>query len=884
MGSRLKTNPDHLYEAFFEVAAPSDDNPAPHIVSTFPPTFHDEVAAKELPRFCFPCDLSRYNPAGQLFTFVLTGIDNLQRFGFCRHPPGAKTAICILSYLPWFDIFYKILNKLASLKNSCEPAATALLDQLHKVSVPGPGKQLRITVSEGGNTSEMLHTCPDDTRILPSIPENINMTEYFSAVTPENMIILFVSLLHERRVLITSEKLHRLTACVYGAVSMLHPLHWQHIYIPVTPSHLIDYCSAPMPFIIGVHSSFMEKVKKMALDEVVILDADNNSIETPFNDLQVLPSEAVTQLKHNLKNSSQVSGDGVARSFLKTLVYLLGSYREALTLENGEIVFDRDAFVSNGSRHELAFRNTVLQLQHFAQFVEFRVGALNRNEAIDDLFEEELDSRIASGSKIQENIRRRLLQAKAKSTVLYGKIKDKSRDAKDRVVQAQGNFKVPVTVNPQAVKDAFLQTKSIAGKRINTMKDKLKFKETEDILTVRRDHPEISRPITATRSTPSSPSSSPVLSRRKPTSASAQPKDRISEKVRGTRHYEVLEVDGSEEMTLEQFLRDDASLPARYSSMDLMPSVQPILNKFNASPTQKQSTEDDKVGEASGEQSTTPQPPARRKRDKKKQEDEISLRSNRSSSSSLVRMDLPSSDKEQGAGLQPLPPKGRPRNAPPPPPPTYLSSARHQSSSNNSNQCSLIDITHESPDSPIKCEFEDNFEPLVTLQGSAHSVDSPDTGKRKTRGTELLEEYGLFFDTLDVSQPSSLPVAPVGQESGTPMQSQQGLMPHPGLVRNSSGLADLLSVPQINVANSSLELSAPVHSVPSSNPFASSQPAVPHQPSTNPFKKPLEPTKSVTLSAEPDDPFAALVSIQKTNISPVSKDSPGIPARGPSPS
>ena len=50
----------------------------------------------------------------------------------------------------------------------------------------------------------------------------------------------------------------QLTACVHGAVSMLYPLHWQHIYIPVTPSHLIDYCAAPMPFIIGVHSSFME--------------------------------------------------------------------------------------------------------------------------------------------------------------------------------------------------------------------------------------------------------------------------------------------------------------------------------------------------------------------------------------------------------------------------------------------------------------------------------------------------------------------------------------------------------------------------------------------------------------------------------------------------
>ena len=34
---------------------------------------------------------------------------------------------------------------------------------------------------------------------------------------------------------------------------------------------------------------------------------------------------------------------------------------------SSEIVFDRDMFLSNGSKHEIAFRNSVLQLQHFAQ-------------------------------------------------------------------------------------------------------------------------------------------------------------------------------------------------------------------------------------------------------------------------------------------------------------------------------------------------------------------------------------------------------------------------------------------------------------------------------------------------------------------------------------
>ena len=53
-----------------------------------------------------------------------------------------------------------------------------------------------------------------------------------------------------------------------------------------------------MPFLIGVHSSLMDKVRKMPLDEVVILDADENTVELPavFNDLQSMPEDVVSVL------------------------------------------------------------------------------------------------------------------------------------------------------------------------------------------------------------------------------------------------------------------------------------------------------------------------------------------------------------------------------------------------------------------------------------------------------------------------------------------------------------------------------------------------------------------------------------------------------------
>lgn len=34
----------------------------------------------------------------------------------------------------------------------------------------------------------------------------------------------------------------QLTACLHGSAALLFPMFWQHIYIPVLPPHLLDYC------------------------------------------------------------------------------------------------------------------------------------------------------------------------------------------------------------------------------------------------------------------------------------------------------------------------------------------------------------------------------------------------------------------------------------------------------------------------------------------------------------------------------------------------------------------------------------------------------------------------------------------------------------------
>ncbi|XP_070581786.1 DENN domain-containing protein 1B-like isoform X16 [Ptychodera flava] len=449
MGSRVRENPDRILECLVEVSAPKDPDSEPTIVRLFPENYEDEGALKQLPVFCFPYDTSSYNPAGQLFTFVLTDIDGKYRYGFCRHPPGAQTCLCILSYLPWFEIFYKFLNTLGEMMCKKQgDEAMVLVDAFHCYSVPEPGTEVTIKTRIEG--MEFSFVAPD-LKKLPTIPESRNITEYYNAVDIQNMMTLFASLLYERRVLVTSKKLSLLTAVIHGAATLLYPLYWQHIFIPVIPSKLLDYCGAPMPFLIGVHSSLMGQVRKKAADqmmEIVILDADNNTIETPFNDFESLPSEVTEKMKHRLKKTEKLLDDGVARIFLKALVPLLGGYRQALKLRQGEkITFDEEIFIQSKSTSMRRILEKMMTFQHVRQFVEGRLDMLNTGKGFSDVFEEECDQAELDKDKMKIMYKQWIKDTKNLMTTVKGKanpaMKQMYKQTKKKMQAVQNRFSHP---------------------------------------------------------------------------------------------------------------------------------------------------------------------------------------------------------------------------------------------------------------------------------------------------------------------------------------------------------------------------------------------------------------------------------------------------------
>ncbi|XP_033056214.1 DENN domain-containing protein 1B isoform X1 [Trachypithecus francoisi] len=403
-----RANPDRTFDLVLKVKCHASENEDPVVLWKFPEDFGDQEILQSVPKFCFPFDVERVsqNQVGQHFTFVLTDIESKQRFGFCRLTSGGTICLCILSYLPWFEVYYKLLNTLADyLAKELENDLNETLKSLYNHPVPKANSPVNLNVNQ-----EIFIACeqvlkdqpaliphsyfiaPDVTG-LPTIPESRNLTEYFVAVDVNNMLQLYASMLHERRIVITSSKLSTLTACIHGSAALLYPMYWQHIYIPVLPPHLLDYCCAPMPYLIGIHSSLIERVKNKSLEDVVILNVDTNTLESPFSDLNNLPSDVVSALKNKLKKQSTATGDGVARAFLRAQAALFGSYRDALRYKPGEpITFCEESFVKHRSSVMKQFLETAVNLQLFKQFIDGRLAKLNAGRGFSDVFEEEITS------------------------------------------------------------------------------------------------------------------------------------------------------------------------------------------------------------------------------------------------------------------------------------------------------------------------------------------------------------------------------------------------------------------------------------------------------------------------------------------------------------
>ncbi|XP_029821760.1 DENN domain-containing protein 4B [Manacus vitellinus] len=227
---------------------------------------------------------------------------------------------------------------------------------------------------------------------------------------PDNAVALLVAVLTEQKLLIHSLRPDVLTSVGEALVAMIFPLRWQCPYIPLCPLALADVLCAPVPFIVGIHSSYFDLYEPPR--DVIFVDLDTNTIFQseerkllPPRALPRRPCKVLLATLHSLAQQldellsapdeappelvlSAAEGVGARRAqlelearaaFLRFMACALRGYRSFLRpIAPAPAPAERDAgslfalqgFLRSRDRQYQRFYGQLLKTQLFTQFIE----------------------------------------------------------------------------------------------------------------------------------------------------------------------------------------------------------------------------------------------------------------------------------------------------------------------------------------------------------------------------------------------------------------------------------------------------------------------------------------------------------------------------------
>ncbi|XP_063254113.1 DENN domain-containing protein 2B isoform X3 [Prinia subflava] len=394
-----------LFEYFVVVSLkkkPSKNTYLPEVTYQFPklerPTKQmreAEERLKAIPQFCFPdakdwLPVSEYN--SETFSFMLTGEDGSRRFGYCRRllpngkGPRLPEVYCVISRLGCFDLFSKILDEVERRRGISAALVYPFMRSLMESPFPAPGKTIKVKTFLPGAGNEVIELRrPMDSRL-----EHVDFECLFRCLSVRQIIRIFASLLLERRVIFVADKLSTLSSCSHAVVALLYPFSWQHTFIPVLPSSMIDIVCCPTPFLVGLLSSSLPKLKDLPVEEALMVNLGSDRFIRQMDDedtllprkLQAALEQALERKNELINQDSDSDSDDecntlnglVSEVFIRFFVETVGHYSLFLTQnEKGERAFQREAFrKSVASKSIRRFLEVFMESQMFAGFIQDR--------------------------------------------------------------------------------------------------------------------------------------------------------------------------------------------------------------------------------------------------------------------------------------------------------------------------------------------------------------------------------------------------------------------------------------------------------------------------------------------------------------------------------
>ncbi|KAF5273928.1 hypothetical protein FQA39_LY01043 [Lamprigera yunnana] len=202
---------------------------------------------------------------------------------------------------------------------------------------------------------------------------------------------IFGSLLLERKVILVSSVLSKLSSCIEALQIILYPFSWQHTIIPVLPRSLWEIVDTPTPLLCGVLSS--EVVKDYVIENGIVVDLDEDTVLLEMGDEnKILPSSLTQTLKDGLQLATSIAANNsgahnifLSDAFLRIFIYTCGHYKNYLN----EGDFNKSEFMQYGRPKRKRIREFLKWFTETSMFHNFVELALNESNNL-DLFDQRI--------------------------------------------------------------------------------------------------------------------------------------------------------------------------------------------------------------------------------------------------------------------------------------------------------------------------------------------------------------------------------------------------------------------------------------------------------------------------------------------------------------
>lgn len=319
-----------------------------------------------------------------------------------------------MSRYPWFPLFSNILTVIqsrrivastimnvgreeeeqqkSSLLQRQHWAISSFLEKLEEHPFPLPGEQFTIVCPSAGRNNGS-----GDTELISEYrfkrhngdaEMDIRVEPLLRRLGSAQLLTLIACCLDERRICFVGSTLSLVSNSVHALMRLIYPFQWQHVFIPVLPAKLLSYVCAPMPYIVGIHTSMLPEVLKLPTEKMVIVNLDRRSVSGTIGCLQLPGTNGViSMVRRQLQQSQRVEDENLLDSILKLFVRMVGDYRLFMQRTESGHELDIDAFIDDKSVEVRSFLHRFKESQMFQTWLSERRELLLNNSLPDGSFE-----------------------------------------------------------------------------------------------------------------------------------------------------------------------------------------------------------------------------------------------------------------------------------------------------------------------------------------------------------------------------------------------------------------------------------------------------------------------------------------------------------------